>query len=66
MHDDLSFEDIKRQNVPIPESVVRDIKEVERLLGCEYITREQAEKYLAKIDEDFRKLQGRTPYEPTN
>lgn len=58
MYEDLCFEDIKRQQIPIPESIVRDVKEVERLLNMEYISKEQAEKYLEKIEEDFRKLQG--------
>ena len=60
MNDDRSFEDVKRlhlQRPPIPESVVDDVKKVERLLEMGYISKEQAWKYLQGIEADLKKLQ---------
>lgn len=61
MNEDMSFEDIKRlhlQQPPIPQSVVDDVKEVDRMLKCGYISKEQAAKYLEGIEADLKKLQG--------
>jgi hypothetical protein len=61
--DNRCAEDFKSQHLQlplIPESIVRDVREVKRLLGCGYIPREKAEEYLEKIEKELLKFQSPT------
>lgn len=59
MDDNRCAEDYKRQYLQqplIPESIVRQVRDVERMLKLEYISAEQARKYLDDIEKELQQF----------